>query len=142
MTEIVITAAKRTPVGSFLGAFACTPAHELGRVAIEAALDAGGRRAGRSLRSHPRPGADRRARARTRPARPRWRPACPRKSPPGASTRSAARACAPSRVAAQSIIAGDAAIVVAGGQESMSLSPHAQSCAPARRWATSRSSTR
>ncbi len=38
MTEVVITAAKRTPVGSFLGAFAATPAHELGRVAIEAAL--------------------------------------------------------------------------------------------------------
>src|SRR6185369_869566 len=38
MTDVVITAAKRTPVGSFLGAFATTPAHELGRVAIEAAL--------------------------------------------------------------------------------------------------------
>ncbi|HEX8528293.1 MAG TPA: acetyl-CoA C-acetyltransferase, partial [Allosphingosinicella sp.] len=38
MTEIVITAAKRTPVGAFLGAFASTPAHELGRTAIEAAL--------------------------------------------------------------------------------------------------------
>ena len=38
MTDIVITAAKRTPVGSFLGAFATTPAHELGRIAIEAAL--------------------------------------------------------------------------------------------------------
>ena len=34
MTDVVITAAKRTPVGSFLGAFAATPAHELGRVAI------------------------------------------------------------------------------------------------------------
>jgi len=32
MTDVVITAAKRTPVGSFLGAFATTPAHELGRV--------------------------------------------------------------------------------------------------------------
>ena len=38
MTDVVITAAKRTPVGSFLGAFAATPAHELGRVAISAAL--------------------------------------------------------------------------------------------------------
>src|SRR5258706_16041415 len=38
MQDIVITAAKRTPVGSFLGAFAATPAHELGRIAIEAAL--------------------------------------------------------------------------------------------------------
>src|SRR5690349_24928203 len=42
MTDVVITAARRTPVGSFLGSFASTPAHELGRIAIEAALaDAG-----------------------------------------------------------------------------------------------------
>ena len=39
MTDVVITAAKRTPVRAFLGSFASTPAHELGRVAIEAALD-------------------------------------------------------------------------------------------------------
>ena len=38
MTDVVITAAKRTPVGAFLGSFAATPAHELGRTAIEAAL--------------------------------------------------------------------------------------------------------
>jgi len=38
MTDVVITAAKRTPVGSFLGAFAGVPAHELGRQAIVAAL--------------------------------------------------------------------------------------------------------
>ena len=42
MTDVVITAAKRTPVGAFLGAFAATPAHELGRVAIEAALEQAG----------------------------------------------------------------------------------------------------
>ena len=38
MTDVVITAAKRTPVGAFLGAFAATPAHELGRVAIVAGV--------------------------------------------------------------------------------------------------------
>ena len=42
MTDVVITAAKRTPVGSFLGAFAGTPAHELGRIAIAAALEEAG----------------------------------------------------------------------------------------------------
>ena len=41
-SDIVITAAKRTPVGRFLGAFAATPAHELGRIAIEAALEQAG----------------------------------------------------------------------------------------------------
>ena len=40
MTNIVIVAAKRTPVGSFNGSFAHTPAHILGSVAIKAALDA------------------------------------------------------------------------------------------------------
>jgi len=35
MQDIVIIAAKRTPVGSFLGSYAGTPAHELGRIAIE-----------------------------------------------------------------------------------------------------------
>lgn len=38
MSDIVIAGAKRTAVGSFLGALGTLPAHELGRVAIEAAL--------------------------------------------------------------------------------------------------------
>src|SRR5579863_5249639 len=39
-TEIVIASAKRTAVGSFNGAFGSTPAHELGAVAIKGALEA------------------------------------------------------------------------------------------------------
>ncbi len=39
MIGIVITDAKRTPVGSFLGVFATTTAHELGRTANKAALE-------------------------------------------------------------------------------------------------------
>jgi acetyl-CoA C-acetyltransferase len=38
MSDIVIVSAARTPVGSFLGSFAATPAHELGKIAITAAL--------------------------------------------------------------------------------------------------------
>ena len=38
-TDIVIASAARTPVGSFNGAFANTPAHDLGTVAIKAALN-------------------------------------------------------------------------------------------------------
>ena len=38
-TTIVIASAARTPVGSFNGALASLPAHELGRVAIRAALE-------------------------------------------------------------------------------------------------------
>lgn len=42
MAKIVITGAKRTPIGSFNGVFASLPAHELGRTAIVAALDQAG----------------------------------------------------------------------------------------------------
>lgn len=38
MTDIVIVSAARTPVGSFNGAFAAVPAHELGKTAITGAL--------------------------------------------------------------------------------------------------------
>ena len=39
MTHIVIASAARTPVGSFNGAFVNLPAHDLGAVAIKAALE-------------------------------------------------------------------------------------------------------
>ena len=41
-TTIVIASAARTPVGSFSGALASVPAHELGRVAIQAAIERAG----------------------------------------------------------------------------------------------------
>ena len=42
MTNVVIASAARTPVGSFNGAFANTPAHDLGTIAIKAALERAG----------------------------------------------------------------------------------------------------
>jgi acetyl-CoA C-acetyltransferase len=51
MTDVVIASAARTPVGSFNGSFASMPAHELGVVAIKAALE----RAGLSGERSPRP---------------------------------------------------------------------------------------
>jgi len=36
--DVVITAAARTPIGSFNGAFASLPAHELGRIAVAEAM--------------------------------------------------------------------------------------------------------
>jgi len=45
--EIVIVSAARTPVGSFNGAFANLPAHELGKVAIKAAMERAGVEPGR-----------------------------------------------------------------------------------------------
>ncbi len=38
MTDIVIASAARTAVGSFGGAFAATPAHDLGAIVIKEAL--------------------------------------------------------------------------------------------------------
>ena len=37
--DVVIVSAARTPVGSFNGAFATLPAHDLGAIAIKAALE-------------------------------------------------------------------------------------------------------
>src|SRR3954469_20908848 len=125
MTDIVITGAKRTPVGSFLGAFATTPAHELGRIAIEAALASAG--IGPDAVDEVILGQVLTAAQGQNPARqasmaagiPKEVPAWSVQQVCGSGLRSVA-------VAAQSILAGDARIIVAGGQENMSLSPHAQ----------------
>ena len=42
MSDIVIVSAARTPVGSFNGALSSLPAHELGKVAIQAAIERAG----------------------------------------------------------------------------------------------------
>jgi acetyl-CoA C-acetyltransferase len=125
MTDVVITAAKRTPVGSFLGHFANTPAHELGRVAIVAALqDAGIDPAdvdevvlGQVLTAGQ--GQNPARQASMAAGIPKEVPAWSVQQVCGSGLRSVA-------VAAQSILAGDARIIVAGGQENMSMSPHAQ----------------
>ena len=83
MNSIVVASAARTPVGSFNGAFATVPAHELGAIAIKGALERAGVDPkdvdevimGQILQA---------AQARTRPARPRWPPASRRRRPPGA----------------------------------------------------------
>ncbi len=129
MTEVVITAAKRTPVGSFLGAFAATPAHELGRVAIEAALAQAGV-SGEDV-SEVIMGQVLTAAQGQNPARQASMAAGLPKEVPAWSVQqvcgSGLRAVA---LAAQAVQTGDATIVVAGGQESMSMSTHAQSLRP------------
>lgn len=125
MTDIVITGAKRTPVGSFLGAFAATPAHELGRIAIDAALRQAGVAAdevdevvfGQVLTAGQ--GQNPARQAAINAGIPKEATAFGINQVCGSSLRAVA-------LAAQSIRCGDARIVVAGGQENMSLSPHAQ----------------
>ena len=126
MTDVVITAARRTPVGSFLGSFASTPAHELGRIAIEAALaDAGV--SGEEV-SEVILGQVLTAGQGQNPARqasmaagvPKEVPAWTLNQVCGSGLRAVA-------LASQAIALGDSSIVVAGGQESMSMSVHCQS---------------
>ena len=125
MIDIVITAAKRTPVGSFMGAFGATPAHVLGQVAIEAALAQAGV-TGAEV-SEVILGQVLTAAQGQNPARQAAMAAGVPKEIPAWSVNqvcgSGLRAVA---LGAQAILAGDATIVVAGGQESMSLAPHAQ----------------
>jgi acetyl-CoA C-acetyltransferase len=125
MTEIVITAAKRTPVGAFLGAYAATPAHELGRTAIQAALAQAGVEAGEV--SEVILGQVLTAGQGQNPARQASMAAgVPKEVPAWGLNQVCGSGLRAVGVAAQSILAGDAQIVVAGGQESMSLSAHAQ----------------
>lgn len=129
MTDVVITAARRTPVGSFLGSFATVPAHELGRAAIMAALESAGVAPGEV--SDVILGQVLTAAQGQNPARqasmaagiPKEVPAFGINQVCGSGLRAVA-------LATQAIKAGDASIVVAGGQESMSLSTHAQSLRP------------
>lgn len=136
MTDIVITAAKRTPVGSFLGAFGTVPAHELGRIAIEAALEQAGVEGadvsevilGQVLTAAQ--GQNPARQASMAAGVPKEIPAWGVNQVCGSGLRAVA-------LAAQAIATGDATIVVAGGQESMSLSAHAQNLRGGRRWAIS-----
>lgn len=125
MTNIVITAAKRTAVGSFLGSFASTPAHELGKLAIQAALAQAGvapEEVDEVILGQVLTGAQGQNPARQAAVNagiPVDKTAFCINQVCGSGLRTVA-------LAAQQIIAGDARIMIAGGQESMSLSPHAQ----------------
>ena len=124
-TDIVITAAKRTPVGAFLGAFAATPAHELGRVAITAALEQAGV-SGEEV-SEVIMGQVLTAAQGQNPARQASMAAgVPKEVPAWGVNQVCGSGLRAVALAAQAVATGDATIVVAGGQESMSLSPHAQ----------------
>ncbi len=124
MTNVVIASAARTAVGSFNGSFANTPAHELGATAIRAALERAGVDAadvsetilGQVLTAGQ--GQNPARQAHIAAGLPVESAAWSINQVCGSGLRSVA-------IAAQHIQLGDAAIVVAGGQESMSLAPHA-----------------
>ncbi|MHB9878051.1 acetyl-CoA C-acetyltransferase [Pacificimonas sp. ICDLI1SI03] len=125
MQDVVITAAKRTPVGSFLGSFADVPAHELGRTAIVAAMQAAG--VSPEEISEVILGQVLTAAQGQNPARQASINAGIHESTPAYGVNqvcgSGLRAVA---IGSQQIALGDASIVIAGGQENMSMAPHAQ----------------
>ena len=124
MTDVVIASGARTPVGSFNGGFANVPPHDLGTAAIKAALEraklapaevsevvlgqiltaAQGQNPGRQ--------------AAMKAGIPVETPAYLVNQLCGSGLRAVA-------LGYQSIKNGDASIIVAGGQESMSMAPHA-----------------
>ncbi len=124
MTDVIIASAARTPIGAFSGAFATVPAADLGRVAIAAALERSNVAGadvddvimGQVLTADT--GQNPARQAAMSAGVPRETTALTINQVCGSGLRAVA-------MAGQAIQAGDAEVVVAGGQESMSLSPHA-----------------
>jgi acetyl-CoA C-acetyltransferase len=122
--DIVIVGAVRTAVGSFNGAFANTPAHELGAVAITSALERAQVDAaevdevilGQILTAAQ--GQNPARQAAMAAGVPQEKTAWGLNQLCGSGLRTVA-------IGMQQIANGDASIIVAGGQESMSQAPHA-----------------
>jgi acetyl-CoA C-acetyltransferase len=121
--DIVIVGAARTPVGSFNGAFANLPAHELGKTAIMAALERAGVEAPRV--SEVIMGQILTAGEGQNPARQASIAAgIPVESPAWAVNQLCGSGLRTVALGYQAILNGDSDVVVAGGQESMSMAPH------------------
>ncbi len=124
MTDVAIVAAARTAVGSFNGAFAAVPAHDLGKAAIKEVLkranvdpkDVSEVILGQILSAAQ--GQNPARQASINAGIPVEVPAWGVNQLCGSGLRAAA-------LGFQAIINGDSSIVVAGGQESMSMAPHA-----------------
>ena len=124
MTEVVIAGAARTPVGSFNGALSALAASDLGKVAIEAALERAGVEPedvsevimGQILTAAQ--GQNPARQASISAGLPVDVPAYGVNQLCGSGLKSVA-------MGLQAILNGDSGIVVAGGQESMSQAPHA-----------------
>ena len=123
MTNVVIVSAARTAVGSFNGAFANTPAHELGAAVIEAVVARAG--IDKAEVSETILGQVLTAGQGQNPARQAHiKAGLPIESAAWGINQVCGSGLRTVALGAQHIQLGDAAIVVAGGQESMSLSAH------------------
>jgi acetyl-CoA C-acetyltransferase len=123
--DIVIVGAARTPVGAFNGAFATLPAHELGAVAIKEALNRAGVEG--AAVSEVIMGQILTAAQGQNPARQASIAAgIPVESPAWGINQLCGSGLRTVALGYQALLNGDSDIVVAGGQESMSMAPHAQ----------------
>jgi acetyl-CoA C-acetyltransferase len=121
--DIVIVSAARTPVGAFNGAFANLPAHELGKTAIQAAMARAGVQGadvnevilGQILTAGEGQNPARQASIAA---------GIPVESPAWGINQLCGSGLRAVALGYQQIANGDADIVVAGGQESMSMAPH------------------
>ncbi len=123
MTEVVIAGAVRTPVGSFNGSLSVLPAHELGAIAIGEALSRA--KVDPKEVSEVIMGQILSAGAGQNPAR---QAAISAGIPVESTAYGINQLCGSGlrtvALGSQAILTGDSSIVVAGGQESMSQSPH------------------
>jgi len=123
MTNIVIVSAARTAVGSFGGSFANTPAHDLGSAVLKEVVERSG--IDKSEVSETIMGQVLAAGQGQNPARQAHINAgLPIKSAAWGINQVCGSGLRAVAIAAQHILLEDASIVIAGGQESMSLSPH------------------
>jgi len=122
--DVVIVSAARTPVGTFNGALAGLPAHELGKIAIQAVLNRAGIEGPRV--SEVILGQILTAGQGQNPARQASIGAgIPVESPAWGVNQLCGSGLRAVALGYQAILNGDSDIVVAGGQESMSQAPHA-----------------
>ncbi|TVR43919.1 MAG: acetyl-CoA C-acetyltransferase, partial [Rhodobacteraceae bacterium] len=123
MTNVVIVSAARTAVGSFGGAFATTPAHDLGAAVLDAVVSRAG--VDKAEISETILGQVLTAGQGQNPARQAHVNAgLPIESAAWSLNQVCGSGLRAVAIGAQHIQLGDAAIVLAGGQESMTLSPH------------------
>jgi acetyl-CoA C-acetyltransferase len=124
VNEVVIVSAARTPVGAFLGSLGAVPAHDLGAHAIKAAVERAGLQAsdvnevilGQVLQAAQGQGPARQASVKA---------GIPYDSPAWSINQICGSGLRAVALGAQQVALGDSAIVVAGGQESMSMATHA-----------------
>src|SRR6201988_3225049 len=123
--DIVIVSAARTPVGAFNGAFAALPAHELGKVAVQESLNRAGVEPaqvsevilGQILTA---------GQGQNPPRQASIAAGIPVESPAWGVNQLCGSGLRAVALGYQAILNGDSEIVIAGGQESMSMAPHCQ----------------